>query len=269
MRNLLENWNSVRLRVQNAKAIALFLDFDGTLAPLQARPEDVRLPPATRRVLRRLCCRKRLRVWVISGRRQADVCERVALRGVRCLGLYGWENGAQPKLNAATQRKLDEARSELAQTLDPAGNVWIEDKGAAFAVHYRGAKPAVVQGARAAVEKVQRTFNGSLRVAEGDHIWEVMPRELRGKGHAVRRYLHCISRWALPIYLGDDAGDEPAFAALSRGITACVGPSRSTHAHFRLRNPAEVCQILENLDRDTRENRAALAGTQPPAMSFQ
>jgi len=33
MRNLLESWDMVRLRLRNAKAIALFLDFDGTLAP--------------------------------------------------------------------------------------------------------------------------------------------------------------------------------------------------------------------------------------------
>jgi trehalose 6-phosphate phosphatase len=250
MCNLLENWDSVRLRVRNAKTIALFLDFDGTLAPLQARPEEVQLPPAVRRVLRRLSSRRRLRVWIISGRRLVDVCERVALRGVRCVGLYGWENGSQRLLNTATLCILGEAQSDLARTLDHGGNVWIEDKGASFAVHYRGANPAAVQQARLAVENVRRAFSPSLRITEGDHIWEVMPRELRGKGHAVRWYLHGLSRYALPLYIGDDAGDEPAFAALSYGITACVGAARQTNARFRLRNPAEVCHVLEKLDQE-------------------
>jgi trehalose-phosphatase len=248
MGNLLENWNTVRLRVRNAKAVALFLDFDGTLAPLQPRPETVRLPPETRRVLRRLSCRERLRVWVISGRRQADVCERIALHGVRCLGLYGWENGTQPPLDVATLRMLAEARSEVAQMLGRAGDVWIEDKGVAFAVHYRQAKPAGVERARFAVEKVQHAFSSSLRVAGGDHIWEVMPSEVRGKGHAVLCYWHGSSRLALPVYMGNDAGDEPAFAALSQGITVRVGPARQTNAKFRLRNPVEVCRALERLD---------------------
>jgi len=252
MRNLLESWKAVRLRLQSAEVIALFLDFDGTLAPLQARPEEVQLPPATRSVLRRLSRRERLRVWVISGRRQADVRERVALRGIRCLGLYGWEDGSRPKVDAATLRMLEEARSELAHGLDQTVDLWIEDKGAAFALHYRGAPAAAVQRARAALEKVHDSFNRWLSVAEGDHVWEVLPCELRGKGHAVRRYWHRISHYALPVYIGDDTADEPAFAALSQGITARVGPARQTHANFRLRNPAEVCRALERLDQEAR-----------------
>ncbi len=253
MRNLLESWNTVRPRLRDAKAIALFLDFDGTLAPLQPRPAEVQLPPATRSVLRRLSRRQRLHVWVISGRRQADVCKRVALQGIRCLGLYGWENGAQPKLDMATLRMLAEARSELTHRLnhDHAANLWIEDKGATFALHHRGATPFEVQCARAALEKVHASFRRWLRVAEGDHTWEVMPCELRGKGHTVRRYLRHICH-ALPIYIGDDTADEPAFAALSQGITACVGPARQTRAIFRLRNPVEVRRALEKLDLEIR-----------------
>jgi trehalose-6-phosphatase len=79
-----------------------------------------------------------------------------------------------------------------------------------------------------------------------------MPSEITGKGHAVRTYLNRVCRHALPVYIGDDAGDEPAFAALSQGITACVGPARPTHANFRLRNPVEVCRTLEKLDLEIR-----------------
>jgi trehalose-6-phosphatase len=103
-----------------------------------------------------------------------------------------------------------------------------------------------------ALEKVHASFSRWLRVAGGDHTWEVMPYALRGKGHTVRRYLRYVSRHALPIYIGDDAADEPAFAALSQGITACVGPARQTRATFRLRNPVEVRRALENLDLETR-----------------
>lgn len=252
MRNLLESWNTVRPRLRDAKAIALFLDFDGTLAPLQARPAEVQLPPATRSVLRRLSRRQWLDVWVISGRRQADVCKRVALPGIRCLGLYGWESGAEPKVDMATLRILAEARSELTHRLNHAADLWIEDKGTTFALHHRGATPFEVRRARVALEKVHASFSRWLRVAEGDHTWEVMPRELRGKGHTVRRYLRYVSRYALPIYIGDDAADEPAFAALSQGITACVGPARQTRAAFRLRNPVEVRRALEKLDLDSR-----------------
>ena len=49
----------------------LFLDFDGTLVPIQDRPEDVWLDNATRRTLSRLVRSPRFRVWIVTGRRRA------------------------------------------------------------------------------------------------------------------------------------------------------------------------------------------------------
>src|SRR6185295_10019620 len=84
-------WNEVAARMKSAPAIALFLDFDGTLAPLHARPEDVRLATGMRRAIRALGRNPRVRVCVISGRRRADVREKIGISGIRYLGLHGWE----------------------------------------------------------------------------------------------------------------------------------------------------------------------------------
>lgn len=248
MRYLLEAWNAVVERLRSAKSIELFLDFDGTLAPLRARPEQAHLPAPTRRVLRRLARRPRVRIWVISGRRQADVSGRVAVPGVLCLGLYGWENGGLPSLHDDSLRMLAEARSALAKRLDGSAGLWMEDKGAAFALHCRGAEPSACGRAHAAIEGLRGEFGRWLSVTGGDCVWEVMPRELRGKGDAVRLHLRHARSGALPVYIGDDAADEPAFAAASHGITARVGAARQTRAAFRLRNPSEVGRALEKLD---------------------
>ena len=64
---------------------ALFLDFDGVLAPIVARPEDAAPPPETRAELRRLAGRYAL-VAVISGRAGADVRERVGVDGIAYVG---------------------------------------------------------------------------------------------------------------------------------------------------------------------------------------
>ena len=216
MRYLLEAWNAVVERLRSAKSIELFLDFDGTLAPLRARPEQAHLPAPTRRVLRRLARRPRVRIWVISGRRQADVSGRVAVPGVLCLGLYGWENGGLPSLHDETLRMLAEARSALAKRLDGSAGLWMEDKGAAFALHCRGAEPSAFGRAHAAIEGLRGEFGRWLSVTGGDCVWA--------------------------------AADEPAFAAASHGITARVGAARQTRAAFRLRNPSEVGRALEKLD---------------------
>jgi trehalose-6-phosphatase len=66
----------------------------------------------------------------------------------------------------------------------------------------------------------------------------------------VRALLHQMPPATLPIYLGDDAADESAFAVLSCGITVCVGPRQPTEARFRLRNPQEVRTFLKKLERE-------------------
>jgi trehalose 6-phosphate phosphatase len=52
----------------------------------------------------------------------------------------------------------------------------------------------------------------------------------------------------LPIYVGDDASDEAAFAALPSGITVHVGSARHTAARYSLRDPGEVRSFLQRLE---------------------
>jgi len=85
-----------------------------------------------------------------------------------------------------------------------------------------------------------------------DCAWTVLPRQLPGKGHAVRQHWRAFNPGALPVYVGDGTPDEAAFVALARGVTVCVGPRRQTHARFRLQDPAEVCNFLEKLETEVR-----------------
>jgi trehalose 6-phosphate phosphatase len=245
---LLQTWDAVAHRVRQARTIALFLDFDGTLAPLCVRPEEARLPSASRRALLRLSVRRRLRTWVISGRSYSDVSPKIDIAGVHCMGLYGGEDGRNGH-GAAPSRAISQARELLARRLAPIPGIRIEDKGAAFAVHYRGSPAASVRLARDVLASVAAEFP-SLRAMDGEHAWEVLPRDLRGKGHAALACWRSAGHDALPIFIGDDAGDESAFAALSFGITVCASTHRRTHARYRLRGPAEVSRFLERLEKE-------------------
>ena len=251
MRHLLESWNEVGRRLAGAETVALFLDFDGTLAPLRARPEEVRLHPATKRILYRLACRPRLRVWVVSGRLLADVRGRVGIPHLRYLGLHGWEGGPSRELSDSTKAALRDARRDLSARLGRTFGVWIEEKGATFAVHYRAAGPASTKKARTALRRTIEPYGARLRVIKGDRVWEVLPREVGGKGVAAHREWRTF-RSALPVYVGNDGTDESAFIALSDGVTVRVGPKQSTHARFRLSGPAEVRRFLEKLEAELR-----------------
>src|SRR4051812_31571056 len=103
-RHLFSCWNEVAQRIRTASAIALFLDFDGTLSPLRPRPEDVYLSGVTRSVVATLARKSKVRVWVISGRRRGDVRDRSRIGGVHYLGLHGWEGRQELSIQKETRR---------------------------------------------------------------------------------------------------------------------------------------------------------------------
>jgi len=252
MRPLFEDWRAVAQRVREASSIALFLDFDGTLAPLEEDPGAAGMNRVARVALMRLAGNPGVRVCVISGRRLADLRARVGVPGVEYVGVHGGD-APDTAFPPEVMRIVAGARGQLASCLNGAGcGIQIEDKGEAFAVHHRGARAPEIAHAREILDRVVEKFAGALRVVAGDRVWEVLPREIRGKGHAARRQWRLRSAGALPIYNGNDSTDEAAFDALAPGLTARVGTARQTRARYFLRNPAEVARFLEKLEEETR-----------------
>jgi len=250
--HLFDCWSQVAERVRSADRLALFLDFDGTLASFRTRPEEVTLSDSTRRVLTRLGCHLQVRLFILSGRRLADLENRVGVPGLCYFGLHGWEgpNTATPK--ATARRVLHRVKRQVELELAGLRGVWIEEKGPILAVHVRGAAPHAVRRAGDIVGRVTKAFEPHLRVLPGNKVWEVMPQELEGKGAAVRALLREMPAGTLPVYVGDDTTDESAFAVLRHGITVCAGP-RPTKAKFQVRGPREVRRFLEKVERELRE----------------
>ena len=124
----------------------------------------------------------------------------------------------------------------------------MEDKGLTFTLHYWEARPATIRAADLALREILAPARGVLHVLDGNRVWEVMPKEIPGKGVAVRAFLATLPENTLGIYVGDDVTDETAFAALNDQITVKVGRTRGTLAHFYVRNPAEVFRFLSRLE---------------------
>jgi trehalose 6-phosphate phosphatase len=248
VRRVFDSWPEIALRIQSADSIALFLDFDGTLAPIRETPDEVHLSQPMRLAINRVAANGRAHVWVISGRKRDDVREKIRLSRVHYLGVHGWEGGTETTLRPEIQCELEGARRELTDRIEKLKGVWIEDKGPAIAIHYRQAGEDESNLARASMNEVMARLNGGFRLLNGKKVWEILPREVGDKGSAVRRELSRFKYRPLPVYIGDDFTDERAFAALPDGLTVRVGPHSLTRAQFQLRDPAEVRRFLERLE---------------------
>jgi trehalose 6-phosphate phosphatase len=225
----------------------LLLDFDGTLVPLMDNPNGVRLDPPVRQVLSRLAQQPGWSVYIMSGRRLADLRRRARVPGVRLLGLHGWETPGAA-LPPAQKELLHQARVWLSEWLPAPLGIEVEDKEFALAVHYRGAEPTAAQVAKRVMLVARDHFRPGLRLLKGKKIWELLPRAIIGKGSVTRRLLTRLPASTLPIFIGDDTSDESAFAVLRHGLAVHVGGRTHTKAPFCLRDPGEVRELLERLE---------------------
>ncbi len=246
--HLFEKWNEVARRVERARALRLFLDFDGTLVAIRRSPDGVTFSRQTRDVLDRISSHRRVTAIIVSGRRRGVLRRYVRLPRVQYWGLYGWERGPMRRLPRATVWELSRVRASLVAGLRDRRGVRIEDKQMSVSVHTRGASRRDTRRAHDLLDRALRHCS-RLHVLPGSCVWEVLPREIPGKGAAIRQAVRRLRAPYLPIYVGDDTTDEPAFELLDRGITIKVGTSdRKTRARYWLANPAEVRGFIERLE---------------------
>jgi trehalose 6-phosphate phosphatase len=247
-----------RWRARNR--LVLLLDFDGTLAPIVARPELAAIPAETRLPLERLVRCPAVDAAVVSGRGMGDARRRAQIEGIAYAGNHGMEiegpgvrqihaeaEAARPRLQAVRDR-VRAATAQVAGAL-------VEDKGLTLSVHYRMVDrervPEVVAAVEGAVDE-----QAGLRLTRGKEVLEVRPAVDWDKGRAVEFLLdHLRPQPGVPVlYLGDDTTDEDAFRALRRwgggegeGVIVADPVPEDTAARAFVRTPAEVGALLNAL----------------------
>lgn len=217
---------------------ALFLDFDGTLVDLAGRPEDVRTDAALIPLLAGFQQRLDGALAILTGRRLESIDALLAPLRLPGAGLHGAQrrertDGPLQELVGATG--LAERLREQASRCP---GLWVEDKGAALAIHYREAPEL----GPVALEMLRQAVGGAnLEIVSGKCVHEARPHGL-DKGLALRDFMaRPPFAGRIPVFVGDDRTDEDAMLAAQSlgGCAIKVGPGAS-RADSRLVDPQAV-----------------------------
>jgi len=258
MKNALEAWPEI-VRKAAGRDIFLFLDFDGTLAPIVGTPDKAALPQETRTILARFGDAPNSRLAIISGRSIEDLRQRVGLDKAIYAGSHGLEvrgPGVEhsvplmPRLSSI----MEQIKQDLKSLLSGIAGVVLEDKGLCVGVHYRLVKRedmrSFMKGLHTAVDSF--LVRGKVKIKSGKKVFEIMPPSGWDKGKVVLWLLEQSrgdsKSGMLPLYIGDDATDEDAFEALGgKGVCVAVGRAGNTSAPYNLKDTAEVAEFLNKL----------------------
>ena len=212
---------------------ALFLDCDGTLLDIAPTPNEVRVPDGLVELLVRISKGLGGALAVLTGRRLAEID--VLLTPARLIGagVHGAEirtavGGAIARVATALPETLVEQVVRRCQALP---GIIAEPKGPGLAVHYRLA-PHLKDALEAELRGLLTQYPDGLVLCPGRKLFEIIPAG-HSKGTALETFC-ALPEFAgrLPIMIGDDMGDIPAFAAAHRLGGAGL---RVAGEHFGLR----------------------------------
>jgi trehalose 6-phosphate phosphatase len=243
MRHVLEQSGEAALAAVLRRQPLLGFDFDGTLAPIVARPEQARISQSVSGKLRRLA--QRLPVAIVTGRIASDVMRRLDFEPYAVVGNHGADVGASRAAEAA--RALDGVRQLLAARAPELTRegVTVEDKQLSIALHYRlSARPLQ---AVALIRDVLHGTGPECRIFGGKMVENVTAAALPDKGTAMHELVRQCGA-ASAFFMGDDVNDEAVFSsAPDDWLTVRIGRDPASRADYFLDSTAEVGLLLDRL----------------------
>lgn len=232
--------------------LAIFLDYDGTLAPIVDHPEDAVISDGMREALAQLS--QQAKVSIISGRDNDTIRQFVQLPNIRYIGDHGLDIDQPDGVQITSTNTnyfiplLQNISKQLSQALGSIAGVQIEPKKYDVAVHYRNAKKENESKIIKTTKQIVQQY-ADLKIMPGKKVLDICPNIEWDKGKALQWILwqlHLEQPIICPLYVGDDLTDEDAFRALpAQGIGILVGDhGEKTYADLWLEDVMEVEKFL-------------------------
>jgi trehalose 6-phosphate phosphatase len=221
---------------------ALFLDVDGCLLDFGTTPDGVVVTAGLREQLATWAERLDGALALVSGRSLAQLDRLFAPLRLPAAGLHGLErrHGKHRSDPLAIPTELIAIYAQALRLADAWPGIFIEDKGAALALHWRRAPDAgqtLTAFASAALPRLP-----GYRLQRGDHVVELRP-AAADKGSAIAAFLdEAPFAGRVPVFAGDDLTDESGFAVVNThgGLSVLVGGRGHSAATHALPDPAAV-----------------------------
>jgi len=255
--------NNVYVRTFKAgRKIALFLDFDGTLVPIQKDPTQCFLSNKIKSQLLLLAGSQCCHLIVLSGRALSDIKKRIGIRKIYYGGNHGLDISGpdlrfmHPKA-LTSKLAIEYVRRKLKKEIADIDGAWLENKKFSVSLHFRSVKKEDIQLIKKVFNKVANEFieEKRLNVIKGKKVIELIPHVSWNKGNAVLWILKQLKDKCMPVYIGDDQTDETAFKALNgKGVTIRVGKSKKTAANYYLKGHWELSRLLKEILEYTKNN---------------
>ncbi|TCR60890.1 trehalose 6-phosphatase [Bosea sp. BK604] len=241
-----ESGNQSRDFAGAAQALALFLDFDGTLVELAPLPDQVKIDRRVGPALEKLHSVLGGALALVSGRPISVLDDFLAPHRFDIAGLHG----AQVRLGGALRSEsqapaaLRDATRELVRFANSHVGIIVEDKRISVALHWRLA-PQLEEDALALMRDVAARMGPSVRLQQGKSVAELVPAEA-SKGGAIAWLMQeppYLGR--VPVFIGDDITDEAGFETVNAlgGLSIRIGEGK-TCATQRLASPTVLRTIL-------------------------
>jgi trehalose 6-phosphate phosphatase len=234
--------------IRDPQRYALFFDFDGTLADIAARPDEVQVTDDTRSTLLALRSVLGGAVAIISGREIASVDHFLLPAQLPVSGVHGLtRRDAEGRVYAANLDLggIQQVQGRLAPFVAANPGLLLETKHGAIALHYRQ-RPELEEASVAAMRDA--VGDQYIQLRPGKMVIEALAHD-GNKGAAIATFLsEPPFAGRLPVFAGDDMTDEDGFALVNscQGISIKVGLG-DTQAHYRARDTQELLSWLRDV----------------------
>lgn len=222
-------------------------DFDGTIAPIVQDPARAEADREALVALKALAAMPQTHVAIISGRSLSDLAGRTHdVDDAHLVGSHGSEFEADfpTPLLLETKALLDRLGAFLRGLVAETAGLALEEKPAAYALHYRNADAHASDAAIAAVFQGPAKWAG-VHCQHGKKVIELSVVAMN-KGTALNRIRQRVGATAV-LFIGDDVTDEAAFATLGGpDVGIKIGPEESL-ARFRAEGTPDVARVLAAL----------------------